>query len=134
MYALGSEPVEADYERAVNYLRASQRKRALVVFFTDLSGSRAAETLLAHLPRLVPRHLPLLVTLRDSMLDREAGQTIAGSENVYRRMVAEQLLDERRLLLDNLERRGVLTLDMDAEHLSTAVINRYLELKSRLSA
>jgi uncharacterized protein (DUF58 family) len=134
MYALSTEPVEADYERAVSYLRARQQKRALVVFFTDLSGSRAAETLLAHLPRLMPRHLPLLVTLRDSMLDREAGQAIAGSENVYRRMVAEQLLDERRLLLDNLERRGVLTLDMDAEHLSTGVINRYLELKSRLSA
>lgn len=133
MYALGSEPVEADYARAVSYLRARQKKRALIVLFTDLSGARASETLLAHMPRLAPQHLPLLVTIRDPVLDREAHQSIINSESVYRRAVAEQLMDERRLLLDNLRRRGVLILDVDAQHLSTRVINRYLELKGRLA-
>lgn len=131
MYALGSEPVEADYGRAVSYLRARQRKRALIILFTDLSGARASETLLAHMPRLTPQHLPLLVTIRDPVLDQEALQSPGTSESVYRRAVAEQLIDERRLVLDNLRRRGVLTLDVDAKHLSISVVNRYLQLKGR---
>ncbi|MBZ0279528.1 MAG: DUF58 domain-containing protein [Anaerolineae bacterium] len=131
MYALGSEPVEADYARAVSFLRARQKKRALVVMFTDLSGARASENLLAHMPRLAPSHLPLLVTIRDPVLDQEAQQIPQESESVYRRAVAEQLIDERRLVLDNLRRRGVLTLDVDAAHLSIDVVNRYLQLKNR---
>lgn len=131
MYALGSEPVEADYARAVSFLRARQKKRALVVMFTDLSGARASENLLAHMPRLAPSHLPLLVTIRDPVLDQEAQQVPQESESVYRRAVAEQLIDERRLVLDNLRRRGVLTLDVDAAHLSIDVVNRYLQLKNR---
>jgi uncharacterized protein (DUF58 family) len=131
MYALTSQPVEADYSRAVTFLRAKQKKRALVVMFTDLSGARASETLLANMPRLTPQHVPLLVTIRDPVLDSEAAQTPTQSDFVYRRAVAEQLIDERRLLLDNLQRRGVMTLDVDASHLSVDVVNRYLQIKRR---
>jgi uncharacterized protein (DUF58 family) len=134
MYALESEPVEADYRRAINYLNVQNKKRSLSVMFTDLSGARASEMLLAYLPRLAPRHVPLLVTIRDPALDQEASQPPEDSEAVYRRAVAEQLLDERRLLLDNLQRRGVLTIDVAPEKLTMAVVNRYLQLKARVLA
>ena len=45
---------------------------------------------------------------------------------------ANQLLDERRVVLDSLRQRGVLTLDVPADQLSMSVINRYLELKGRM--
>jgi uncharacterized protein (DUF58 family) len=131
MYALESQPVEADYARALNYLAAQNKKRSLVVLFTDLSGLRASEALIRHVPRLAPRHLPLVVTIRDPALDEEAERRPASSDAVYRRAVAEQLIDERRILLEKLHRRGVLTLDVDAEHLTMAVVNRYLQLKAR---
>jgi len=131
MYALESQPAEADYGRALNYLRAYSSKRSLMVLFTDLSGARASESLMKYLPRLRPHHLPMIVTIRDPALDHEAHQTPDTSEAVYRRAVAEQMILERRLLLDQLQHRGVLTLDVDAEHLTMAVVNRYLELKAR---
>ncbi len=134
MYALGSQPVEADYGRALSYLSVHNKKRSLVVLFTDLSGARASESLLLHAPKLAPRHVPLLVTIRDPALDQEAGQYIVNSDSLYRRAVAEQLIDERRLLLDNLQRRGVLTIDVAAEKLTMAVVNRYLQLKARMLA
>jgi uncharacterized protein (DUF58 family) len=131
MYALQSEPVEADYGRALAFLRAQSKKRALVVLFTDLSGLRASEMLTTHVPPLLPRHLPVVVTIRDPALDDEARQPLQSSEAVYRRAVAEQLIDERQLLLDTLKRRGVLTLDVAAEHLTISVVNQYLQLKAR---
>src|SRR5260221_3105807 len=131
MYALESQPVEADYRRSLNYLMAQNKKRSLVVLFTDLSGARASEALLTNMPRLAPRHVPLLVTIRDPALDQEATQPITESAEVYRRAGAEQLIDERRQLIDHLRRRGVLTIDVAAEHLTMAVVNRYLQLKAR---
>ncbi len=131
MYALGSQPVEADYGRAITYLRAKQKKRSLVILFTDLSGARASEKLLSHMPRLAPHHVPLLVTIRDPILDVESGQNPTTSDALYRRAVAEQLINERRLLLDNLQSRGVFTLDSDAAQFSIDVVNRYLQLKHK---
>ncbi|MFN8531635.1 MAG: DUF58 domain-containing protein [Anaerolineae bacterium] len=131
MYALESQPVEADYQRAMLTLKAQQKKRALTVIFTDVSGRRASDALAMYLPRLMPQHLPMLVTIRDPALDQESGQPPVDSDAVYRRAVAEQMLDERRLLMETLEQRGILTLDIDAQRLSMSVVNRYLQLKRR---
>ncbi len=131
MYALESQPVESDYGRAITMLRAQQKKRALVVLFTDLSGKRASDLLLRYMPSLLPHHLPLLVTIRDPALDQVVADRGEDSDAVYQRAVAEQMINERRLLLDSLERRGVLTVDIDAEQMSMAVVNRYLQLKRR---
>ncbi|HLA45718.1 MAG TPA: DUF58 domain-containing protein, partial [Aggregatilineales bacterium] len=118
MYGVDSQPAEADYGQALNYLRNQNKKRSLVVIFTDLSGSRATDALIKYVPTLAPRHLPMLVTIRDPALDQEAELIPSSSDFLYRRAVAEQLIDERRLLLEHLQRRGVITLDVDAEDMT----------------
>lgn len=132
MYSLESQTVEANYTEAISYLRAHNRKRAFITIFTDLSGSRASDTLVRFVPTLAPRHLPMVVTIRDPALSEEAQQRPDSSDTVYRRAVAEQLIDERRYLMNTLQQRRVLTLDVPAEKLTMAVVSRYLELKSRL--
>jgi uncharacterized protein (DUF58 family) len=61
-----------------------------------------------------------------------ARQPITGSDTLYQRTVAEQLLAERQLTLDRLRHAGVQTLDTPADELSVAVINRYLALKEQM--
>ena len=131
LYAVESQTVEPDYNVAFSYLAARQNKRSLVLVFTDLTGSVSTDTLVAQLGRLRKRHLVLLVTLRDPTVQHMAEQSVVNSGSLYQRTVAEQLLDERRLTLEKLQRRGVHTLDVPADELSIAVINRYLELKSK---
>lgn len=131
LYAVQHEPVEADYARALSYLSVRQTRRSLVVLFTDLVTLDAARPLIAHAARLARRHLPLVVLISDPNITRLAGRPAADSDAVYRRAVAEMLLDERQVVLDTLHRSGVLTLDAPADTLSVALINRYLELKGR---
>jgi len=132
LYAVEGQPVEPDYQVAFGYFAAKQSKRSLVLVFTDLTGSISTETLVAQMSRLRSRHLPLLVTVRDPTVQRLANQPVIDSTSLYQRTVAEQMLDERRLLLERLQQQGVLTLDVAADELSMAVINRYLALKARL--
>ena len=132
LYAVEGQPVEPDYQVAFGYFAAKQSKRSLVLVFTDLTGSISTETLVAQMSRLRSRHLPLLVTVRDPTVQRLAKQPVVDSTSLYQRTIAEQVLDERRLLLERLQQQGVLTLDVAADELSMAVINRYLALKARL--
>ena len=131
LYAVEAQPVEPDYRRALSYLALKQRKRALVVIFTDLSGGLSMQALVSHVGVLARRSLPLVVTISDPDVHAAARQRPQASLEVYQRAAAAQLLDERQLTLDTLRRQGVLTLDVPANQLSVAVINRYLELKAR---
>jgi uncharacterized protein (DUF58 family) len=131
LYSIKAEPVEPNYRQALNYLALKQRRRALVVIFTDLSGGLTMQSLVAHVSVLARRSLPLVVTISDPDVHAAARLRPRDSASVYQRAVATRLLDERQVGLDTLRRQGVLTLDVPANQLSVAVINRYLELKGR---
>jgi uncharacterized protein (DUF58 family) len=108
-----------------------QRKRALLIIFTDLSGGASMSSLITQATALARTHLPLVVTISDPDVVSAATARPRDTMDVYQRAAAQQLLDERQLALETLSRRGVLTLDVPANQLSIAVINRYLELKGK---
>ncbi len=131
LYNVKFQGVESNYARALSYLSLKNKRRSLIVVFTDLVTLDAARPLIANMARLAQRHLPLCVTISDPNITRLAQQPIHDSESTYQRAVAELLLDERQLVLDTLNRNGVLTLDVPADKLTISVINTYLELKGR---
>lgn len=131
LYAVESQPVESDYVRAFSYLGAKYKKRSLIVIISDIATGIAADILVEQIAPLVPRHLPLLVAISDPTVVRIACQVPRDSVGVYERAIAEQWIDERILILEKLRQRGVLTLDVPANQLTMAVVNKYLELKAR---
>ncbi len=131
LYRLESSPVEPNYAQAFSYFATKQHKRSLVLVFTDLTGSITTDLLVAQMGRIRRQHLPLLVTMRDPTVQRLADQPVADSATLYQRTVAEQLLDERQLTIEHLTQAGILTLDVPADQLSIAVVNRYLDVKAR---
>ena len=132
LYALEPQPVEPDYRMAMTYLAVKQRRRSLVILFTDLTSGMSMNSLVGQVSLLARTSLPLVVTISDPDIHVAANQVPASSLGVYQRAAASQLLDERRIALDTLRRQGVLTLDVPANQLSTSVINRYLELKGKM--
>ena len=131
LYAVEAQQVEPNYRKALTYLAVKQRRRALVVIFTDLSSGASLDSLIAQVSSLARSSLPLVVTISDPDVHAAANQVPHDSLSVYQRASAAQMFDERRMVLDTLRKRGVLTLDVPANQLSLAVINRYLELKGR---
>lgn len=131
LYAVDAQQVEPNYRKALTYLAVKQRRRALVVIFTDLSSGASLDSLVAQVSLLARTSLPLVVTISDPEVHAAAEHIPTDTLSVYQRASAAHMLDERRLVLDTIRKRGVLTLDVPANQLSLAVINRYLELKGR---
>ncbi|MBI3790865.1 MAG: DUF58 domain-containing protein, partial [Gemmatimonadetes bacterium] len=113
---------EPDYAQAFRFLAAHQRKRALVVLFTDVLDVRSSRALLAHVARSTSRHLALVVALRnDAMFAAADGQafTYDATEGapdprtpLYTRAAAEELVQARAEALERMRRAGAVVLDM----------------------
>ena len=131
IYALPVYSVEPDFEVAFKYLAAKQRKRALIILFTDILDSDSAEGIAAYVSQLAKHHLIVCVTLTDSGIVELAEQKFTDSTSVYEKVIAERLLQEKRATLEILRHRGVITIDVPAHQLTMAVVNKYLELKAK---
>jgi len=123
---------EPDYAAAFRFLAAHQRKRALIVFFTDVIDVRASQALLAHVSRSAARHLALVVALRnDDIFAAAVPQTVGSSALLYENAAAEELIQAREEALERMRRAGAVVLDVSPRVMTASVINRYLELKAR---
>lgn len=122
---------ESDYERAALELRRRYRKRSLIVVFTDLFDPVASGAVLASLALLAPHHLVLVVLMNDAAIAhaRELVPAVAG--DAYRAGVAANLAIERARAVAQLSQRGIGVVDVPASELRVALLDAYVEIKSR---
>ena len=123
--------VEPDYATAFRILAQRQRKRSLVVLVTDVIDARTARSLLAYLTRGATRHLVVVVALRNDALINATAIHGTRMAELYESAAAEELLSERLTALQRMRDAGVVVLDVAPEAMAAAVVNEYLELKTR---
>ncbi|MGQ0639320.1 MAG: DUF58 domain-containing protein, partial [Gemmatimonadaceae bacterium] len=112
---------EPDYAGAFRHLATHQRRRALIVFFTDAIDVRASRALIAYVTRSAARHLVVVVALRNDALF-EAGVLrgpLSGRREkelaLFESAAAEELISARREALERMRRAGVTVLDVSPQ-------------------
>jgi uncharacterized protein (DUF58 family) len=123
--------VESRYDDAFVYLNARVRKRSLVVLVTNVIDEVNSHQVSRYLRSLVGRHLPLVVLLRDHAVFDAAATPPIDDVSLYRAAAASEIIDWRRGVLTDMERAGVLALDVFPEQMTAPLVNRYLEIKAR---
>jgi uncharacterized protein (DUF58 family) len=80
---------------------------------------------------MASRHLVLMGIIGQPELRRLIASEPADANAMYRYTAALEVVQRRELLLRRLRQQGALTLEVDASRMSTALVNRYLEVKER---
>ncbi len=122
---------EPDYLSAFRVLATSQRRRALVVFFTDVVDVRSAKSFISYAGRAAQRHLLVVVAIQNEVLMAAARPTTAGATALYQSAAAEELVREREEALTRMRSAGLVVLDVPPARMAAAVVNKYLEIKAR---
>jgi uncharacterized protein (DUF58 family) len=131
LYNIKAQMIEPSYARAFQYLSQNCKRRSLVVILTDLIDRDASAELLSYTATLLPRHLPLIVTIGDKDLRALVAEAPRKIADVYQQSVAEELLQQREEALARITELGGLALDVPAGQLSLRLVNQYLEVKER---
>lgn len=131
LYDVRPRMVESDYALALQTLQTRTKRRSLVCLFTDVVDPDASADLFGHMARLLPRHLPLLVALRDPGVAAMSAQPVPTVAAAYERALAARLLMRRERALAGFRSRGGLAVDVLPQHLTASVVNQYLEVKAR---
>jgi uncharacterized protein (DUF58 family) len=101
------------------------------VFFTDVIDERASRALVAHVTRSAARHLLVVVALRNDAVFEAAIPRGERDLALYTSAAAEELVAGRQAVLERMRRAGVTVLDVSPQAMAAAVVNKYLEIKSR---
>ena len=122
---------ETNFTLGLAELSTRLRRRSLVVVTTEFSDSVTAQLMVESLGRLARRHFVLFVAMRDPELEALAAAEPRSTTALHRAVVAADFVREREVVLKRLRRMGVHVIDVEPQRLSSAVVNRYLEVHRR---
>ncbi len=129
LYNLEPDAYESDYKKAFEYISRKNRKRSLVIVYTDLIEKHISQRLIQYTSVLQKTHLPLCVAVRDINITGIAERDVKTERDLYQKAVALKILKERYVAIRELNRKGVRVVDELPENLTISTLNKYLELK-----
>lgn len=119
------------YAAWADALQTQQKKRSMIFLFTDLNDPQLAADLVQVVPVVARRHVLVIVSMRDPLLDKVASGPAMNRNQVYQVLAARELADERAIRRRELHKAGVHVLDVDHPSLIISTVNSYLQIKSR---
>lgn len=128
---LRAERAEADHAAAAAALMTAQKRRALVVWLTDVAETAGIPDVIESAARLAPEHVVVFGVTRPVELTPIEGAPPVNEDEMYRMLAVLEMLDRREVLLKGLRRRGVHVLEMDPGAPTAMLIDQYLSVKER---
>ncbi|MBB3810133.1 DUF58 domain-containing protein [Pseudochelatococcus contaminans] len=125
------ETQETNHTLGLTHLSTRLKRRSLIVIFSDFVDTITAELMIENMQVLARHHFIIYVALRDPVLTALAEPAEIDLDSIARSVAARQILQERRAVLEKLARLGVMCLDSTPEALTSDLIARYIEIKSR---
>lgn len=122
---------ESDYEMLYLQLRSRVKQRSLLVLFTNFESMSGLKRQLPYLRSIAKHHLLMVVFFENTELTQLAAKKAGNVEEVYIKTIAEKFGYEKRLIVKELMKHGILAVLTPPEKLTINAINKYLELKAR---
>ncbi len=122
---------ETNFTLGLTDLGRRLERRSLIVVMSEFTDSTTAELMIENLGRLAKKHLVMFVTFADRDLDKIRSAPPQMTLDVGRAVVADELLRERKVVLERLRRLGLMVLETVPEALSLSMIQKYLDIKER---
>ena len=131
LYSQQTEFKESDYEGLWTMLHRGVSQRSLILLFTNFETFASLERQLPYLRRMASRHLLCVIFFQNTLLKQIHESQPDDLEGIYIKTIAEQFDFEKRQIIKELRRHGILSILTTPQNLTVDVINKYLELKAR---
>ncbi len=133
LYKQETDFLEADFEKLFSVIRNRITNRSLLVLFTNFESMESLQREMPALKKIAKYHLLLVVFFENteirSLLDAKTGSM----EDIYIKTIAEKFVYEKKLMVKELHKHGIPSILSTPEGLTVNTVNKYLELKTRMS-
>lgn len=133
LYRQKTRYLEPDFEKLYSVVRSRITHRSLLVLFTNFESLDSLAREMVSLKLIAQHHLLLVVFFENTELRELTDSKAATMEDIYIKTIAEKFAFEKRLMVRELHKNGIPSILTSPQNLTIDTINKYLELKNKLS-
>ena len=133
LYRQKTDFLESDFEKLFSVIRNRITNRSLLMLFTNFESLESLQREMPALKKIAHYHLLLIVFFENTELKSVVEKNATSLEDIYIKTIAEKFAYEKRLMVKELHKNGIPSILTTPENLTVNTINKYLELKTRMS-
>jgi len=133
LYRQKTDFLEPDFEKLFSVIRNRITNRSLLVLFTNFESVESLQRELPALKKIARYHLLLVIFFENTELKSLVEKKAGTLEDIYIKTIAEKFAFEKRLMVKELHKNGIPSIFTSPENLTVSTVNKYLELKTRMS-
>lgn len=122
---------EANFEKLYLTVKNLIKQRSLLILYTNFESISSMERQVKFLRKIASIHLLVVIIFYNTELEKLTLQMPTSTEEIYEQVIAEKLIFEKKLIVKELRRYGILTILTKPQNLTVSVINKYLEIKAK---
>lgn len=131
LYHIDNTNQTSNYDEAFYYLKKKERHRSIVFFFTDFNTVEETESILKVLPTISKNNLVVIILIKNESIELISSLKIKNKEDLFNKGVALEIIEERRKIINLLNKKGILCIECAPEKLEYTVVNKYIQVKNR---
>jgi uncharacterized protein (DUF58 family) len=130
LYNQKTEHLETDYAYLSAFVRRNITHRSLLILYTNFETLTTLHRQLPYFKHLAKNHLLMVVIFENFEVEDFAKAKAQTIEEIYVKTIAEKFVYEKKLIVRELKKHGVISILTRPEDLSANLINKYLEIKA----
>jgi len=133
LYKQKTDFFESDFEKLFSVIRNRITNRSLLVLFNNFESLEGLQREITALKKIAHYHLLLVIFFENTELKSLVEKKARTLEDIYIKTIAEKFAYEKRLMVKELHKNGIPSILTTPENLTVNTVNKYLELKNKLS-
>ncbi len=123
--------MESDFEMLYSNVRRLIKQRSLLLLFTNFESLSGLQRQLPYLKQIAKYHLLVIVFFENTEFEKITSAHASDIEAVYMHTVAEKFIYEKKIIIKELQKNGILSILTPPQKVTVNTLNKYLELKAR---
>ena len=131
LYSITTDFNETDYEHLYSFIRHKIPTRSMLMVYTNFEHINSLKRQLPFLKRIAKKHLLVVIIFENTELVKLIKKNVNNSNSLYHKIVSNDFYLQKRMMVKELKLHNIQTILTAPENLTSATINKYLQLKAR---
>jgi len=131
IYSVDVDAAETNYAAVLQYLETVQKKRSLLLLFSDVRTFLHEESGLILLKRLRQRYLFLMIGIEDQTLLKRVNEEPNTVQAVMRKSMAQQQILFKKREKKKWEKQGLVMIEAREEQLAITAVSQYIDIMNQ---
>lgn len=131
LYNIDTNFLDADYGILQSLVRRKVNQRSLLLLYTNFEHSSSLERQLPYLQAIAKKHVLVVIFFENTELNSLLEVEAKNVSEIMDQTIAQKFANDKKLMLRELQQRGIQAILTKPQDLIVNTINKYLEIKAR---